>query len=415
MLASVPPEAVWCENQSAQEIERPEPGAKFLENPTSTLSWWGFVWPESEGLMFFRMILFVWDLVLDLAAISRMADDEKDLEILLLRQQLRLVERKQERGPQIPRWQKVPLVAFVGRLKHKASHARQALEGSVRLFKPATVIGWHRELVRRKWIFKQRSQPGRPSIDAELEQWILRVAQDNPGLGYDRLKGALRKLGFSVSPTTLRVVLQRHGLPPAPERSRSGSSWRTFLNHYKEQFLACDFLTVETLTLQTVYVLFFIEHATRRVYLAGCTVHPDAVWVVQQARQMAWKLHDRDRPMRYLIHDQDGKFAGLFDTVFEAEGLELVNIPFEAPNANAIAERWVRSAREECLDRVIILDECHLHRVLSEYITYYNARRPHQGLDQDSPLGLKLGTPEGPIRYRKVLGGIIRDYYREAA
>jgi hypothetical protein len=236
--------------------------------------------------MFFRVILFVWDFVLDLAAISRMTDDEKDLEILLLRQQLRIVERKQERGPQIPRWQKVPLVAFVGRLKQKARHSRQALEDSVRLFKPATVIGWHRELVRRKWTFKQKSPPGRPPIDAELEQWILRVAQDNPGLGYDKLKGELRKLGFHVSPTAIRVVLQRHDLPPAPERSRSSSSWRTFLNHYKEQFLACDFLTVDPLTLQTLYVLFFIEHAARRVYLAGCTVHPDGVWVVQQARQM---------------------------------------------------------------------------------------------------------------------------------
>ena len=252
--------------------------------------------------------------------------------------------------------------------------------------------------------------PHSPPIDAELEQWILRVARDNPGLGYDKLKGELRKLGFKVSPTTIQIVLQRHGLPPALERSRSGSSWRTFLNHYKEQFLACDFLTVETL-----YVLFFIEHATRRVHLAGCTAHPDAVWVAQQARQMTWDLHDRDVPMRYLIHDHDTKFTGMFDAVFESEGIEIVNIPCEAPNANAIAERWVRSLREECLDRLIILNERHLHRVLTEYIAYYNARRPHQGIDQDNPLGLELASAEGSIRYRNVLGGLTRDYYREAA
>jgi len=323
--------------------------------------------------MFFRVIVFVWDFVLDLAAVSRMTDNEKDLEILLLRQQLRIVERKQERGPQIPRWQKVPLVALALRLKQSASDSRQALEDSVRLFKPATLINWHREMVRRKWTFKQKSQPGRPPIDAELEQWILRVARDNPGLGYDKLKGELRKLGFKVSPTTIRIVLQRHGIPPAPERSQSGTSWRIFLNHYKEQFLACDFLTVEILTLQSLYVLFFIEHATRRVYLAGCTAHPDAAWVAQQARQMTWELHDRDLPMRYLIHDHDTKFTGLFDTVFESEGIEMVNIPFEAPNANAIAERWVRSVREECLDRVIILNERHLRRVLSDYVVYYTS------------------------------------------
>jgi hypothetical protein len=172
---------------------------------------------------------------------------------------------------------------------------------------------------------------------------------------------------------------------------------------------------VETLTLQTLYVLFLIEHATRRVYLAGCTVHPDAVWVVQPARQMTWKLHDRDLPMRSLIHDHDVKFTGLFDTVFESEGLEIVHIPFEAPTANAIAERWVRSVREECLDRVIILGERHLHHGLNEYLTYYNTRRPHQGIDQDSPLGLKSVAAEGPIHSRNVLGGIIHDYYREAA
>ena len=146
--------------------------------------------------MFFRVILFVWDFVLDLAAVSRMTDDEKDLEILLLRQQLRIVERKQERGPQIPRWQKVPLVALVLRLKQKASHSRQALEDSVRLFKPATVLGWHREIVRRKWTYQQKRQPGRPPIDAELEQWILRVAQDNPGLGVRQAEGGTAQTGL---------------------------------------------------------------------------------------------------------------------------------------------------------------------------------------------------------------------------
>jgi putative transposase len=236
--------------------------------------------------MYFRMVLFIWEWVLDVIAISRLTDNEKDVEIMLLRQQLRIVERKQPRGPYIPRWQKVPLVALALRLKQKSHHSQQALKESMGLFEPVTVIGWHREIERRKWTYQQKRQPGRPPIDAKLEQWIRRVAQDNPGLGYDKLKGELRKLGFRVSPTTIRTVLQRHGILPAPERSRSSSSWRTFLNHYKAQFRACDFLTVETLTLQTLYVLFFIEHGTRRVYLTGCTAHPDAAWVTQQARQM---------------------------------------------------------------------------------------------------------------------------------
>ena len=205
--------------------------------------------------------------------------------------------------------------------------------------------------MRRKWTYQQRGKPGRPPIDAKLEGWILQVAKDNPGLGYEKLAGGLRKLGFQVSKTTVSTVLERHGIPPAPERGREGSSWRVFLNHYKEQFLACDFLTVETLTLQTLYVLFFVEHATRRVYLAGCTAHPTRRGLTQQARQMTWELHDRELPICYLIHDHDTKFTTAFDTVFEAEGVEIVNIPYEAPNANAIAERWVRSIREECLDQ----------------------------------------------------------------
>jgi len=365
--------------------------------------------------MFFRVTLFVWQFVLDLVAVTRLADDEKDLEILLLRQQLRIVERKQERGPQIPRWQKVPLAALAVRLKERASHGRVAVEECVRLFKPDTVLGWHRAMVRKKWTYQQGRKPGRPPIDEELERWILRVARDNPGLGYEKLAGEMRKLGFKVSKTTVSTVLERHGIPPAPERNRRGSSWQVFLNHYKDQFLACDFFTVETLRLQTLYVLFFLEHGTRRVHLAGCTAHPNGQWVTQQARQRAWELQDRELPMRYLIRDHDTKFTDSFDTVFKSEGIEIVEIPYQAPNANAFTERWVRSVREECLDKVIILNERHLRRTLSEYVTYYNTRRPHQGLKQDSPFGIPSTSPHGPVRCRHVLGGIIRDYYREAA
>jgi len=242
-----------------------------------------------------------------------------------------------------------------------------------------------------------------------------RWPRDNPGLGYEKLAGELCKLGFQVSKTTVSTVLERHGIPPAPERGRAGSSWHVFLNHYKDQFLACDFFTVETLTLQTLYVLFFLEHGTRRVHLAGCTAHPSGQWATQQARQMTWELQDREQPMRYLIHDHDTKFTEAFDMVFEAEGVEIIDTPYQAPNAYAYAERWVRSVREESLDKVIVLNARHLQRVLNEYVAHYNARRPHQGLEQDSPLGLASVPRQGAIRYRNVLGGIIRDYYREAA
>ena len=335
--------------------------------------------------VFFHVIMHIWSVFLDLASIGKLTAEEKDIEILLLRQQLRIVERRQQRGPHIPRWEKVPLAVLTHRLKTQAALTREELQVSLRLFKPDTVLGWHQELVRRKWTYKQRRKPGRPTIDEDLEQWIVRLAQDNPRLGFKKLEGELRKLGFEVSRATVRRVLRRHDILPAPERSRQSLSWRSFLTHYKEQILACDFFTIETAWLKTLYVLFFIEHGSRRVHLAGCSSRPDERWMAQQARQIVWQLSDQADPIRYLIRDRDGKFARAFDTVFRSEGIAIRRTPARAPNANAIAERWVRTVREECLDKLLIWNEPHLHRVLREYVDYYNRRRPHQGLAQDSP------------------------------
>lgn len=148
---------------------------------------------------------------------------------------------------------------------------------------------------------------------------------------------------------------------------------------------------------------------------AGCTPHPHADWVTQQARQMIWKVGGHSTPIRYLLHDRDGKFPEAFDIMFRSVDIEPKLTPARAPNANAIAERWVRSAREECLDKLLIWNEAHLRSVLGEYVSYYNQRRPHQGLAQDSPLGLEPAPHEGTIRHREILGGIIRDYHRVAA
>ncbi len=178
--------------------------------------------------------------------------------------------------------------------------------------------------------------------------------------------------------------------------------------------LACDFFTIETVTLRTLYVLFFIELGTRRVHLAACTAHPDSTWVTQQARQFVWELADTVPPMRFLIHDHDTKFTAGFDQVFVSEGIEIVLTPFRAPRANAFAERWVRSVREECLDHLLILGQRHLRRVLLEYVQYYNTARPHQGIQQHAPIPFPP-VPSGPVARRDVLGGIIHDYYRQVA
>lgn len=190
--------------------------------------------------------------------------------------------------------------------------------------------------------------------------------------------------------------------------------------------LACDFFTVETLRLQTLYVLFFIELGTRRVHFAGCTAHPTSAWVTQQTRNIAWDILEvqtrelPSEPIRFLIHDRDAKFTPSFNTVFVSEGIEIIRTPYRAPKANAFAERWVRTVREECLDHLLIISEWHLRRVLTEYVTYYNQRRPHQGIGQQMPMPMPVPSAlqqervrtRGDIHRQDVIGGIIHDYYR---
>ncbi len=167
---------------------------------------------------------------------------------------------------------------------------------------------------------------------------------------------------------------------------------------------------MDTLFLHTVYVLFFIELHTRRVYLAGCTTQPDSAWVTQQARQMVWQLEARQPAIHFLIHDRDTKFGAAFDTVFQSTRAHIIR----APNANAYAERWVRTVRQECLNKLFILNEAHLRRVLNEYIAYYNTARPHQGLEQHMPIPGPVPARTGVVCCHPVLGGILHDYCRAA-
>jgi putative transposase len=163
------------------------------------------------------------------------------------------------------------------------------------------------------------------------------------------------------------------------------------------------------------YVLLSTRRSLLRVHFAGCTAHPTAEWVTQQARQLTWTLQDEQLPIRFLIHDRDAKFIASFDMVFIAEGVETSRTPYSAPRANAFAERWIRAAREECLDRLLILNQAHLRRVMREYVDYYNRARPHQGIDQKCPIPIERGNRDGPVKRRDVLGGVIHDYRCEAA
>jgi transposase InsO family protein len=363
--------------------------------------------------MVFFVLAALLSWLIDLGTLRVQSDRDKELEILLLRRQLAILQRSQTRPVRPTRWEKLGLAVLASKLRSLPSAARSRVRGSLQLFTPETVLRWHRELVRRKWSFRRRA-PGRPPITPELEQLIPRLAGENPAWGNRRIAGELAKLGYRVGRSTIGVVLRRHRVPPAPMRDR-GCSWRTWYRHYRGEILARDFSQVETLCLRTLFVLFFIGVRTRRVYLAGCTAHPSAAWVTQQARNLAWHLQDGTLPVTILLHDRDGKFPPGFDAVFRSEGLEIARTPPRCPRANGVAERWIRSARRECLDRLLILSERHLQRVLAEYTTFYNERRPHQGIDQACPVPLPPCPSHGAIERRDLLGGILHDHHRSAA
>jgi putative transposase len=323
-----------------------------------------------------------------------------EVENAVLRHQVSVLRRTVKR-PELRRRDRVVLAA--------ASELLPRQRWSAFMVSPQTLLRWQRELVRRKWTYRRRPA-GRPPLDPELRELVLRLARENPRWGCVRIQGELRKLGIGVGATTIRTLLRRHELGPAPRRT--GPSWAEFLSAQAHGIIACDFFTVETVWLRTLYVLFWIEHGSRRVHLAGVTAHPDCAWVTQQARNQA--IDERLEHVRFLIHDRDAKFCGPFDQVVRSEGVRVLETPFRAPRANAIAERWVRTVRGECLDHLLIVGRRHLEQVLRAYLTHYNAERPHRSLALATPAGQPRTTRGSPqpaqIRRRDVLGGLIHEY-----
>ncbi len=282
---------------------------------------------------------------------ARRPQDERDIEILVLRHQVKVL-RRQVKRPRLHRLDRVLLAA--------ASRAMPRDLWSSFVVGPETLVRWHRELVRKKWTYKRRCRPGRPPIDPEIRDLIVSFAKENPRWGYQRIRGELLKLNLRVSATTVRTIVLRHGLDPAPRRA--GPTWTEFLGSQAAGILACDFFTVDTLLLKTYYVLFFFELSTRRVHVVGVTAPPDSAWVTQQARNLS--IEERLVGVRFLLRDRDAKFSGPFDEVFRTEGAGIVRTPIRAPRANAFAERFVRTVRRECLDHVLVYGRRHLERVL---------------------------------------------------
>jgi putative transposase len=222
---------------------------------------------------------------------------------------------------------------------------------------------------------------------------VLRLASENSTWGYRRIHGELAGLGYPIAPSTVWAILKRAGIDPAPRRN--GPSWRELLRAQAHGILATDFFCVDTLLLHRLYVLFFVEHATRRVHLLGITANPTGAWVAQQARNLLGDLGDRAAQFKFLIRDRDSKFTDVFDAVFASEGIRILRTPVQAPRANAIAERWIGTLRRELLDRILILNRRHLEHVLAEYTMHFNHHRPHRTLNQAAPLQ-PLPPPASP-------------------
>ena len=334
-------------------------------------------------------------------------DGSKDLEILVLRHQLRVLRRKSD-PPKLRAIDRVLLAA--------ASRSIPRERWSCFLVTPATLLRWHRELVRKKWTYGKTAPSGRPPIDPRVAELVLRIARENPRWGCVRIQGELAKLGIRVSATTVRTLLRTARLGPAPRRT--GPSWSEFLRSQAQGVVACDFFTVETAWLRTLYVLLFIELGSRRIHLSASTAHPDAAWVTQQARNLAMEFDDRPTAVRFLIRDRDTKFVGPFDEVFRSEGAKVILTPVRAPNANAYAERVIETVRAECLDWSLVQGRGHLDRTLRTCASHYNNWRPHRALALAPP----LAKDEVPARVsprdvcrRDLLGGLIHEYHGLAA
>jgi hypothetical protein len=244
------------------------------------------------------------------------------------------------------------------------------------------------------------------------------LARENRDWGYDRIAGAVANLGYQVSDQTVGNVLQRHALPPAPQRKRT-TTWADFIRIHLALLVGSDFFTAEVLTLRglvTYYVLFFIHLESRRVDIVGITVHPNEAWMKQIARNATMEGCGVLRDCRYLLHDRDTKYTASFRAIILSGDVEPLVLPARSPNLNAHAERWVRSVKEECLSKIILFGERSLRRALNEYVEHYHAERNHQGKGNVLLFpSARKASRQLPVQCRERLGGLLRYYHQDAA
>jgi hypothetical protein len=353
------------------------------------------------GAVTLRLLYLIFHQVLGLVLLMGRTSSTKDVELLVLRHEVAVLCRTNPR-PRLDWADRAVFAALVRRLP-RALHRH-------RLVTPDTILRWHRRLVRKKWTYP--SPPGRPPIDDVLAALMVRMARENPSWGYRRIQGELLKLGHRVGASTIRRVLQRHRIPPAPVR-HTDTNWRQFLRTQATSMLAIDFFHVDcAVTLRRLYVLFVLEVGDRYLHILGVTAHPDGPWTTQQARNLVLDLGKHIERFRFVVRDRAGQFAGSFDAVLADAGIEVVKIPPRCPRANCFAERLVLTVRTELTDRMLIFGERHLRSALARYAVHYKAQRPHRALQLHPPRP-QSPVPEpvhGRIRRRPILGGLINEY-----
>ncbi len=338
--------------------------------------------------------------------LSRREEAWQAAEILILRYQLAVLQRRQPRRPHLT-WADRAMLAALLSVIPKAR--RQGLR---LLVTPDTVLRWHRDIVRRRWAARsKRGRTGRPATCRNIKALVLRLARENPEWGYRRIHGELAGLGVKVAASTVWEILRANGIGPAPRRT--GPTWSQFLRSQAEAILACDFSTAGLLDGTQAHVLIVIEHATRRISILGVTLHPTGDWTVQQARNLLMDLGDQAGRVKFMIRDRGSNFTTAFDAVLAGAGIRTVLCNVRTPRMNAIAERWIGGCRRELLDRTLIWNQAHLRRILREYETHHNWHRPHRSLDSAAPLK-PLPEPVDLEQYRvrkqTRVGGLVNEY-----
>jgi transposase len=356
--------------------------------------------------MCLRFVFLLFTRMASWLRLSQREETWRAAEILILRHQLAVLQRRQPRRPDLD-WADRALLATLLAVIPKAR--RQGLR---LLVTPDTILRWHRDIVRRRWAARSmRGRTGRPTTRRNIKVLVLRLARENPGWGYRRIHGELAGMGVKIAASTAWEILKNAGIDPAPRRS--GPTWSQFLRSQAEAILACDFFAADLLDGTQAYVLAVIEHATRRIRILGVTLHPTGEWTTQQARNLIMDLGEQAHQVKFIIRDRGSNYTAAFDAVLADAGIQTVLCNVRTPRMNAIAERWIEGCRRELLDRTLIWNQGHLRRILREYEIHHNQHRPHRSLDAAAPLK-RLPEPVDLEQYRlrrlTRVGGMINEY-----